>query len=80
MTDYQNDPMFRDAWRAGAHAEASAIREGMTKDNTQIYNFVHILAQQGRSKREIARVTTLVFTCEWPLIDRLCLAWKVIRK
>ena len=67
-------------WRRGAIQEARAIVRDMTKDGREIYEFVQVLAQQGRSGAEVLREAAIVYTVEWPLRDRLRLAWRILSR
>lgn len=73
------DPERR-AYLDGALAEAHLTVCDMTKDGRELYDFVQVVAQQGRTADDITRSVTVVFTADWPLHARLALAWQVIRR
>jgi hypothetical protein len=67
-------------WRRGAIQEAQLIVKDMTKDGHEVYEFVQVLAQQGRSGAEVLREAAIVYTVEWPLRDRFRLAWHILTR
>lgn len=67
-------------WIAGAQAEHVGHYEGMTKETRELFEATEVMAQQGDTPDEIVEFIAAVFTCEWPLRQRLRLAWKVAMK
>lgn len=66
-------------WRKGAQAEAHLQTKGMTREGKQVYDYVHQLAKRGESPARITTLTALVYASDWPLRDRLRLAWKLVK-
>lgn len=67
-------------WHKGATAQAEIERDGITEENRQLFNYVRVLAKQGRSADSIAEHTAFVFTSTWSRRRRLKLAWKLLRR
>lgn len=74
------DEPLRQAYRDGAAAEARCAHNGMSKDGRQIYDWVKVCAQQGRSRDRIVQSTATVFTAGWPLRRRLRLAIRLVTR
>lgn len=74
------DPALYRAWRQGAADEQKCSVEGMTDDNRPLFDFVHVLATQGRSKDHITELTAMVFTASWSRRDRLRLAVRLLTR
>lgn len=65
-------------WLAGATAERTGYYEGMTKETRELFDCVEVMAQRGDARDDVVQFVVAVFTCEWPLRQRLRLAWDVI--
>lgn len=64
---------------AGARREAELTVQGMTSSGREVYDFVRIVAQQGRSASDIAEEVAVVFTAGWMFRYRRRLAWRLLR-
>jgi len=64
---------------AGATREAELTVMGMTSSGREVYDFVRVVAQQGRSASEITEEVAVVFTAGWMFRSRRKLAWRLLR-
>lgn len=69
-------------YRRGAEDEARVLETRLAKmseDGRQVFSYVRVLAQQGRSGDAITESTARVFTATWTFKQRLRLAWRLVR-
>lgn len=70
---------IRQTWRAGAEAEARLRNSGLSREHREMRDWLVAVARGGAEpKRTVARFVR-VFTADWPLRERLRLAWSIIR-
>jgi hypothetical protein len=65
-------------YRAGARREAELTVKGMTSSGRELYDYVRIVAQQGRNGPDIAEEVAMVFTAA-RFRHRRRLAWRLLR-
>ena len=70
----------RQAWRAGAEAEAKARDEGLDRETAGLRDYVVACARSGRNRAWIVESVALVYTAGWPWRKRLSLAWRLVRR
>jgi hypothetical protein len=66
------------AFRRGAHEEANVRIEGMTLGGHEVYNYVEVVAKQGRSAEEITTHVARIFTAGWTWRKRARLALRLV--
>lgn len=69
----------REWWIAGARAERQARVESLGKKEREFVSFVDTMADCDYDVDEMARMTAIVYTCEWSWRRRLRLAWGILR-